>query len=89
MMLRFRKMYPLGTIKRGYIAPLHPLPAIITIVLACVALAGMFLTYSLNMLSGVLFYALASVWFVKRRFKFLDQRAFLKAGVEKWGASKI
>ena len=89
MMLRFRKMYPLGTIKRGYIAPLHPLPAVVTIVLACVALAGMFLTYSFNMLSGVLFYALASCWFVKRRFKFLDQKGFLRAGVEKWGASKI
>lgn len=89
MMLRFRKMYPLGTIKRGYIAPLHPLPAIITIILACVALSGMFLTYSYNMLSGVLFYALASLWFVKRRFKFVDQKGFLKAGVEKWGASKI
>ena len=49
----------------------------------------MFLTYSYNMLSGVLFYALASLWFVKRRFKFVDQKGFLKAGVEKWGASKI
>ena len=83
MMIRFRKLYPMGSIKRGYIAPCHPIPAIVTIVLACAALFGMFLSYSINMLAGVLFYALASLWFVKRRYKFVDQKTFLKAELEK------
>lgn len=85
MMLRFRKMYPLKTIQRGYKAPIHPVPTIITIILACCALGGMFLTYGINMLSGIVFYALASVWFIRRRYKFIDKDAFLKKGIEKWG----
>lgn len=89
MMIRFRKMYPLGTIKRGYTAPIHPIPAYITIVLAVCALFGMFLSYGLNMLSAVLFYFIASVWFVRRRYKFIDSGEFLRLGIEKWGKPRI
>lgn len=85
MMLRFRKIYPLGTIKRGYVAPLHPAGAVVTIVLACAALFGMFLSYGINMLGGVIFYALASVWFLKRRYRFVDKLGFLKKGLDLWG----
>ena len=85
MMLRFRKMYPLKTIDRGYIAPIHPIPAVVTIILACAALFGMSLTYGINIILGIIFYSLASVWFVKRRYKFINQNEFLKNGIEKWG----
>lgn len=85
MMLRFRKMYPLKTIYRGYIAPIHPIPAVVTIILACAALFGMSLTYGINIILGIIFYSLASVWFVKRRYKFINQNEFLKNGIEKWG----
>lgn len=88
MMFRFRKMYPLDQVKRGYVAPLYPLPMIITAVLACLALFGMHLTYAVSMISGVLFYLLASVWFLKRRAKHIDQKAFLRPGLEKWGRPK-
>lgn len=89
MMIRFRKMYPLGTIKRCYVAPVHPLTAVITIALACCALFGMFLTYSTDMLAGVVFYTLASLWFILRRYKFIDQRVFLTDSLKKWGKPKI
>jgi ethanolamine permease len=85
MMVRFRKMYPLNKMKRGYVAPLHPVPAIVAGVLALCALFGMHLTYAVNMISGALFYFLASIWFLRRRAKFIDQDNFLRAGLEKWG----
>ncbi|OUO93876.1 amino acid permease [Cloacibacillus sp. An23] len=85
MMIRFRKMYPLGTIKRAYISPLHPVPALVTIALASCALFGMFLTYGVNMLSGTLFYALASLWFIKRRRSRLDPGIFVTPSLKKWG----
>ena len=89
MMLRFRKMYPLNTINRGYIAPIHPIPAIITIVLACAALIGLSFTYGVNILLGILFYSLASVWFIKRRYKFIKKEEFFSKGIEKWGMPNI
>ncbi len=88
MMSRFRKMYPLGTVERGYVAPLHPLPAIICCVLALCVMFGMHLTYSINMISGAVFYLLASIWFVKRRDQFIDKDNFLRPGMEKWGKPK-
>lgn len=45
-------MYPLKTIDRGYIAPIHPIPAVVTIILACAALFGMSLTYEINIILG-------------------------------------
>ena len=89
MMLRFRKMYPLNTINRGYIAPIHPMPAIITIVLAFAALIGMSFTYGVNILLGIVFYSLASVWFIKRRYKFINKGGFFNKGIEKWGMPHI
>lgn len=89
MMFRFRKMYPLKTIARGYIAPIHPIPAVVTIVLACLALVGMSFTYGVNILLGIIFYSLASLWFIKRRYKFIKQNEFFNKGIEKWGIPKL
>ena len=88
MMFRFRKMYPLGTIERGYVAPIHPVPALIAAVLIGMTLLGMYLGYWINILGGVAFYFLASVWFLKRRLKFIDKSQFLKAGTQKWPKPK-
>jgi len=84
MMIRFRIMYPLGTIDRGYVAPGHPVPAIVALILLAFALFGMYLGYWVNMLGGITFYLLASLWFVKRREKFVDKEKFLKAGASRW-----
>ena len=84
MMFKFRKMYPMGSIERGYVAPWHPLPAIILLILTLTTLAGMYFGYWVNLLAGLLFYFLASLWFTLHRYKFVDTQAFLKAGATRW-----
>ncbi|WP_407313547.1 APC family permease [Desulfosporosinus sp. SB140] len=84
MMYKFRKMYPMGSIERGYVAPWHPLPAIILIILTLTTLTGMYFGYCVNLLAGLLFYFLASLWFTLHRYKFVDTHAFLKAGASRW-----
>lgn len=84
MMFRSRKMYPLGSIKRSYVSPFYPLPAIICGTLALCVLFGMHLSYSVNMISGAVFYFAASIWFCRRRLKFVDQAHFLEKGLSLW-----
>lgn len=84
MYFKFRAKYPLGTLERGYVAPLHPLPAIAAGIILFLIFVGMYLGYWINMVGGVIFYFLASLWFLKRRMKFVDKKDFLAAGVAKW-----
>ena len=84
MMIKFRKMYPMGSIERGYIAPLHPMPTIILVILTLATLIGMYFGYSINLISGFIFYILASVWFVFHRYKFVEEESFLSGGLGKW-----
>ena len=89
MMYRFRKMYPLGSIHRGFVAPMGAmvLPLLVALIVIC-GLFGLHLNYGINLLSGAVFYFLASVWFLKRRAKFVDQGHFLEAGLKLWGRPK-
>lgn len=84
MMFKFRSMYPLGTIKRGYTSPWHPLPAVTLLILALATLVGMYFGYWLNILAGFSFYILASLWFTFHRYKFVNTTSFLKAGASSW-----
>jgi ethanolamine permease len=84
MMLKFRKMYPIGTIERGYVAPWHPIPAILVLGLAIVTLFGMYFGYWVNLVAGFAFYLLASVWFVLHRSNSIDMSLFISAGGLKW-----
>ena len=70
-MFRFRKLWPLGVLHRGYTHPLHPLPAITLAVIAALVLFATFLGYGTTLLTMVIFYLLASVWFVFFRYKFV------------------
>jgi ethanolamine permease len=88
MMLKFRKMYPIGTIERGYIAPWHPIPAVIVLILAVATLFGMYFGYWINLFAGFAFYFLASVWFVLHRSNSLDLNSFLSFDVSKWPRPK-
>jgi ethanolamine permease len=88
MMFRFRKMYPLGSIPRKFTAPFFPVLPLITAVLVLCGLFGLHLHYGVNLIAGAIFYLLASVWFLKRRSKFVDRDHFLKAGLELWGMPK-
>lgn len=77
MMFKFRRMYPQGTIERGYICPAHPIPAIILGCLTLATLVGMYFGYWINILGGLTFYFLASLWFVKYRCKSVDLENFI------------
>jgi ethanolamine permease len=77
-------MYPLGSIERGYIAPWHPIPAVLVLLLTVATLIGMYFGYWSNLLAGFLFYLLASIWFVFHRSKVLDVKSFIKADAMKW-----
>ncbi len=84
MMIKFRKMYPLGTIERGYIAPLHPMPTIILFILTLATLVGMYFGYAINLISGFVFYFIASIWFVFHRYKNVEEGSLLSSGIGKW-----
>ena len=77
MMIKFRKMYPIGSIERGYMSPWYPLPSIIIIVLVIATLFGMYFSYWINLTAGFLFYILASIWFVSYRSKFMSYDTFI------------
>lgn len=77
IMFKFRRMWPLGSVERGYISPWHPLPAAILGLLVLLIFAGFYLGYGLNLLAGTLFYIAASVWFEVHRKKYVDYSTFI------------
>lgn len=88
MMIRFRQMYPIGTIQRKFTAPCFPFLPLLTAGIVLCGLFGLHLNYGINLISGAVFYLLASVWFLKRRARFADEDRFLRAGLERWGLPK-
>jgi ethanolamine permease len=73
--VRFRRLWPMGSITRGYVLPFHPAPAIVLIGLSAMVFFATFLGYGTSLLSMLAFYFLASVWFVLRRYKFVRRGA--------------
>jgi len=84
MMIKFRKMYPIGSIKRGYQAQWHPIPSIIVLILSGATLFGMYFGYWINLVAGFTFYLLASLWFIYYRSKFLDYDTFVLKEISNW-----
>jgi ethanolamine permease len=70
-MIMFRRKWPLEAIKRGYVHPFHPLPAIVLFALCCAAYFAIFLGYGTQLLAMMVFYILASVWFSFHRYRFV------------------
>ncbi|HET6622174.1 MAG TPA: APC family permease [Dongiaceae bacterium] len=70
-MWKFRKKWPLGSIKRGFIHPFHPLPASVLLVLCIATYFAIYLGYGNQLLAMMLFYIIASLWFVVFRYKFV------------------
>lgn len=70
-MFRFRSKWPLGTIKRGYVHPFHPLPAIVLLILCVATYVAVYLGFGTQLLAMMLFYIVASVWFVVFRYKYV------------------
>ena len=70
-MFRFRSKWPLGSIKRGYVHPFHPLPAIVLLILCTATYIAVYLGFGTQLLAMMVFYIVASVWFVLFRYKYV------------------
>ncbi|WP_295559233.1 amino acid permease [uncultured Hyphomicrobium sp.] len=73
--MMFRQKWPLGTIKRGYVHPFHPLPAIVLLVLCSATYFAVFLGYGTQLVAMMVFYIVASLWFALHRYKFVRRGA--------------
>lgn len=71
--IKFRKMWPLDSITRGYVHPLHPIPAITLLILCSATYFATYLGYGASLLSIMAFYIVISVWFHFRRYKFVKR----------------
>lgn len=72
-MILFRRKWPLRSIKRGYVHPFHPIPAIVLITLCAVTYFAVFLGYGTQLIAMVSFYIVASLWFHFRRYRFVKR----------------
>lgn len=70
-MHKFRKKWPLGSIRRGYVHPWHPLPAIVLITLCTATFFAVFLGYGVQLLAMMGFYIIVSLWFAFHRYKYV------------------
>ncbi|MDQ8700354.1 amino acid permease [Hyphomicrobium sp. LHD-15] len=73
--MMFRQKWPLGTIKRGYVHPFHPLPAIVLLLLCSATYFAVFLGYGTQLIAMMVFYIVASLWFALHRYKFVRRGA--------------
>lgn len=74
-MILFRKKWPLDTIKRGYIHPFHPVPALVQLCLCAVTYLAVFLGYGTQLVAMVIFYIVVSLWFHFWRYRFVNRGA--------------
>ncbi|MFZ5791749.1 MAG: APC family permease [Pseudomonadota bacterium] len=70
-MFKFRRKWPIGSIRRGYEHPFHPLPAIVLLVLCIATFFAVYLGYGRQLLAMMAFYIVASLWFAYYRYKFV------------------
>ncbi|GGO59352.1 amino acid/polyamine/organocation transporter, APC superfamily [Roseovarius pacificus] len=70
-MVIFRKKWPLGTIRRGYVHPFHPIPAIVLMVLCITTFFATYLGFGVQLLAMMVFYIVVSIWFSVHRYKYV------------------
>ena len=73
--IMFRKKWPLDTIKRGYVHPFHPIPALVLLALCSVTYFAVFLGYGTQLVAMVAFYIVVSLWFHFWRYRFVHRAA--------------
>ena len=73
--IMFRNKWPLGTIRRGYTHPFHPLPAIVLFILCVVTFFAIFLGYGAQLTAMVVFYIIMSLWFHFYRYQYVKRGA--------------
>jgi ethanolamine permease len=69
----FRKKWPLDTIKRGYVHPFHPIPALVLLALCSVTYFAVFLGYGTQLVAMVAFYIVVSLWFHFYRYRYVKR----------------
>jgi ethanolamine permease len=74
-MWNFRKKWPLESIRRGYVHPFHPLPAIVLLALCTTTYFAVYLGYGRQLLAMMAFYIIASLWFHFYRYRFVRRGA--------------
>ena len=72
-MIMFRNKWPLDTIKRGYIHPFHPLPALVLMALCALTYFAVFLGYGTQLIAMLTFYIIVSLWFHFWRYRFVKR----------------
>jgi ethanolamine permease len=70
-MVMFRRKWPLGSIKRGYVHPFHPLPAMVLLLLCAATYVAIFLGYGTQLIAMMCYFILASLWFHFWRYRFV------------------
>ena len=70
-MFKFRNKWPIGSIRRGYVHPFHPVPAVVLLLLCITTFFAVYLGYGRQLLAMTLFYIIASVWFAFYRYRFV------------------
>ena len=68
---KFRKLWPLGSIRRGYEHPFHPLPAAVLLILCTATFFAVYLGYGRQLLAMMGFYWVVSLWFHFTRYKYV------------------
>jgi ethanolamine permease len=67
----FRRKWPVGSIQRGYVHPMHPLPALVLLLLCAATYFAVFLGYGTQLMAMMVFYIVASLWFAFHRYKYV------------------
>jgi ethanolamine permease len=67
----FRNKWPVGSIRRGYTHPFHPLPAALLFMLCIITLFAIFLGFGSQLSAMVIFYIIVSLWFHFYRYKYV------------------
>jgi len=69
----FRKKWPMGSIKRGYEHPFHPVPAIVLLAICATVFFAVFLGYGTQLVAMIGFYIIVSLWFHFWRYRFVNR----------------
>lgn len=69
--IMFRNKWPLGSIRRGYTHPFHPLPAVVLFILCAITFFAIFLGYGAQLTAMLTFYIIVSLWFHFYRYRYV------------------
>jgi ethanolamine permease len=69
--IMFRNKWPVGSIRRGYTHPFHPLPATLLFLLCAITIFAIFLGFGSQLIAMTIFYLIVSLWFHFYRYRYV------------------